>query len=207
MLYYETIDTPTLELLRRLLAIPSFSSLRLAGGTSLALQYGHRKSVDIDLFGSISLDGDTLSNVLSEVGEVKRLNNRVNIHMYSIDGVKVDIVNYPYPWIDALYIQDDLRLASDKDIGAMKLAAITGRGTKKDFIDLFELLQHYSLSDLISFYEQKYPDGSVLLVLKSLVYFEDAEGEIEPFMLRNYSWEQVKMHIKKVHFDYLQSLG
>ncbi|NWK67487.1 MAG: nucleotidyl transferase AbiEii/AbiGii toxin family protein [Sediminibacterium sp. Gen4] len=74
MLYYDTIDTPTLELLRRLLAIPSFSSLRLAGGTSLALQYGHRKSVDIDLFGSMALDGDTLSNVLSEVGEVKRLN-------------------------------------------------------------------------------------------------------------------------------------
>ncbi len=207
MLYYDTIDTPTLELLRRLLAIPSFSSLRLAGGTSLALQYGHRKSVDIDLFGSMALDGDTLSSILSEVGEVKRLNNRVNIHMYSIDGVKVDIVNYPYPWIDALYIKDGLRLASDKDIGAMKLAAITGRGTKKDFIDLYELLQHYSLSELIGFYEQKYPDGSVFLVMKSLVYFEDADAEIEPLLLRSYSWEHVKMHIEKVHFDYMKSFG
>jgi len=207
MLYYETIDTPTLELLRKLLAIPSFSFLRLAGGTSLALQYGHRKSIDIDLFGSIDLDNDTLSNVLSEVGEVKRLNNRMNIHMYSINGVKVDIVNYPYPWIDGLCIQDGLRLASDKDIGAMKLAAITGRGTKKDFIDLFELLQRYSLADLIRFYEQKYPDGSVFLVIKSLVYFEDAETEIEPFMLRNYSWEQVKTHIRKVHFDYMKGIA
>lgn len=206
MLYYQTIDTPTLELLKRLLAIPSFSSLRLAGGTSLALQYGHRKSIDIDLFGSIDIDGDTLSTLLSETGAVKRLNNRVNIYIYTINGIKVDIVNYPYNWIDELYVQDGLRLASDKDIGAMKLAAITGRGTKKDFIDLYELLQQYSLPELIRFYENKYHDGSVFLVLKSLVYFEDAETEIPPFLFRDYSWEHVKEYIRKAHTDYMKNL-
>ncbi|MFZ6026010.1 MAG: nucleotidyl transferase AbiEii/AbiGii toxin family protein [Bacteroidota bacterium] len=207
MLYYETIDTSTLELLKRLLAIPSFSSLRLAGGTSLALQYGHRKSIDIDLFGEIDIDGDSLSSILTETGEVKRLNNRPNIHIYTINGVKVDIVNYPYRWIDELLVKDGLRLASDKDISAMKLAAITGRGTKKDFIDLFELLQHYSLSELIGFYEQKYHDGSVFLVLKSLVYFEDADAEITPYLLRNYSWEDIKTYIKKVHVGYMKNIG
>lgn len=206
MLYYETIDSPTLELLRKLLAIPAFTDLRLVGGTSLALQYGHRKSIDIDLFGSIDLDGDTLSSILSTTGEIKRLNNQANIHLYTINGIKVDIVHYPYPWIDTLNIQDQLRLASDKDIGAMKLAAITGRGTKKDFIDLYELLQRYSLSDLVGFYEQKYHDGSVFLVLKSLVYFEDANNEIDPFLLRDYSWEEVKEHIRKVHVQYVKNI-
>lgn len=90
MLYYETIDAATLELLRKLLSIPSFSSLRLAGGTSLALQYGHRKSIDIDLFGSIDTDNDTLFFMLSAPGDVKRLNNRANIHIYTINGIKVD---------------------------------------------------------------------------------------------------------------------
>lgn len=104
-------------------------------------------------------------------------------------------------------VKDGLRLASDKDIGAMKLAAITGRGTKKDFIDLFELLQHYSLLELIGFYEQKYHDGSVFLVLKSLVYFEDADAEITPYLLRNYSWEDIKTDIKKVHVDYMKNIG
>lgn len=109
-------------------------------------------------------------------------------------------------WIDAMYEVDDLRLASAKDIGAMKLAAITGRGTKKDFIDLFELLQHYSLADLIQLYEQKYHDGSVFLVLKSLVYFDDADAEITPHLLREYSWEEVKLHIKKAHKAYMKNL-
>lgn len=207
MLYYETIDAATLELLRKLMAIPLFSSLRLAGGTSLALQYGHRKSIDIDLFGNIDIDRDSLSQALSETGEVKLVNSRTNIHVYTINGVKVDIVNYPYPWIDELINQDGLRLASAKDIGAMKLAAITGRGTKKDFIDLYELLKHYTLAELMKFYEQKYPDGSLFLVLKSLVYFEDAEAEITPFLLKEYSWENVKEYIRKAHIEYMKNIG
>ena len=207
MLYYETIDAATLELLRKLMAIPLFSSLRLAGGTSLALQYGHRKSIDIDLFGNIDIDRDSLSQALSETGEVKLVNSRTNIHVYTINGVKVDIVNYPYPWIDELINQDGLRLASAKDIGAMKLAAITGRGTKKDFIDLYELLKHYTLAELMKFYEQKYPDGSLFFVLKSLVYFEDAEAEITPFLLKEYSWENVKEYIRKAHIEYMKNIG
>ena len=207
MLYYETIDAATLELLRKLMAILLFSSLRLAGGTSLALQYGHRKSIDIDLFGNIDIDRDSLSQALSETGEVKLVNSRTNIHVYTINGVKVDIVNYPYPWIDELINQDGLRLASAKDIGAMKLAAITGRGTKKDFIDLYELLKHYTLAELMKFYEQKYPDGSLFLVLKSLVYFEDAEAEITPFLLKEYSWENVKEYIRKAHIEYMKNIG
>lgn len=207
MLFYNTIDAATLALLKKLLLLPLFSGLRLAGGTSLALQSGHRKSIDIDLFGSLNADTITLSAALSHFGEVIRLNNSPNIHIYSINGIKVDIVNYPYPWIDDLLLIDGIRLASLKDIGAMKLAAITGRGTKKDFIDLYLLLKHFSLSELISFYEQKFKDGSVFLVLKSLVYFEDADAEQMPVMGMNFSWDQVKVTIRKVHSEFMKSLG
>ena len=160
----------------------------------------------MDLFGALDADIITLSAALLPCGEVTRLNNTTNIHVYSINGIKVDIVNYPYPWIDALQTVDGLRLSSVKDIGAMKLAAITGRGTKKDFVDVYFLLQHFSLSDLIRFYEQKFYDGSVFLVLKSLVYFEDADMEQMPIMLHDFSWEQIKTKIRKEHNVYMKLL-
>lgn len=133
MLHYQTIDSPTLELLKKLLSLTGFEPLRLAVGTSLALQYGHRKSIDLDLFGELQLDAVMLSAALSSLGEVRNLQNLQRIKSYLINGIKVDIVNYPYPWISPLLTVDQLRLASDKDIAAMKLAAITGRGAKKDF--------------------------------------------------------------------------
>ena len=207
MLFYESIDTPTLELLKKLQSIRLFSGLRLVGGTSLALQYGHRKSVDLDLLGTLEADIITLSAALLPCGKVTRLNNTTNIHVYSINGIKVDIVNYPYPWIDALQMVDGLSLSSVKDIGAMKLAAITGRGTKKAFIDLYLLLQHFSLPDLIQFYEQKFYDGSVFFVLKSLVYFEDADMEQMPIMLHVFSWDEIKARIRMEHSAYMKSLG
>lgn len=129
-----------------------------------------------------------------------------NIFIHFINNIKVDFVNYFYPWIDDLIIKDGIRLASDKDIGAMKLAAITGRGSKKDFIDLYFLLQKYSLSDLLGFYGKKYHDGSIFLVLRSLVYFEDANGHDDPEMLVSIEWEEVKQEIIKIHRLYMSNL-
>lgn len=196
MLHYETIDTKTLGLLKRLQQVPAFSNLRLVGGTSLALQMGHRKSVDIDLFGYIQHDEHTISQSLSEIGDVTILKKSENINIYLIDKIKVDIVNYPYLWIENPLIEDQLTLAKPKDIAAMKLAAITGRGTKKDFVDLFFLLQTFSLKEMLSFYNQKYPDGSEFLVLKSLSYFKDANEDEEPFMLKQIKWKDVRETIE-----------
>jgi hypothetical protein len=86
-------------------------------------------------------------------------------------------------------------LAAIEDIAAMKLAAITGRGSKKDFIDIYFILQKYGLSDILKFYEDKYSDGSIFLVLRSLAYFDDAEEEPMPKMLVNISWQEVKKTI------------
>lgn len=204
MLHYETIDPETLGLLKSLQKVPAFSELRLVGGTSLALQIGHRKSIDIDLFGEIKTDEYAISDALNEIGEVTILRKSENINIYLINNIKVDIVNYPYPWIEKPIIEDDLSLAGKKDIAAMKLAAITGRGTKKDFVDLYFLLQSFSLEEMMTFYNQKYHDGSELLVLKSLSYFEDANEDEDAIMLKPIDWKEIKVFIENELGDYVK---
>jgi len=195
MLYYTAIDNITLGLLRKLLAVPYFSNLYLAGGTSLALQIGHRKSIDLDLFGIFEADDISIAEILSSFGKIQLIKKTPNIQIYIVNGVKVDIVNYKYPWIDNACKEDELRLAGKKDIAAMKLAAITGRGSRRDFIDLYFLLQEYNLQEMLSFYNEKYNDGSSFLVLKSLTYFDDAEIDPQPFMLKKADWKQIKQII------------
>jgi len=96
-------------------------------------------------------------------------------------------------------------LASLEDIAAMKLAAITGRGTKKDFIDIFFLLKKYSLSDMLQLYNKKFPDGSELMVLRSLSYFEDADKDVSPVMIEDIEWAHAKNDIKKKMQSYIKS--
>lgn len=92
---------------------------------------------------------------------------------------------------------DGLRLAGSDDIATMKLQAITGRGSRKDFVDLAFLLERYRLAEMLGLYRQKYPDGSEYLVLRSLTYFDDAEEEPMPRMLVELGWEEVKKRIKE----------
>ena len=205
MLYYSAINSTTLELLRKLLAVEEFAKLRLVGGTSLALQIGHRLSVDLDLFGQIETDSIRISQILSSLGESHLINKTSNILVYTVNGIKVDIVNYPYPWIEETFWQDDIPLASQKDIAAMKMAAITGRGSKKDFIDVYFLLQKFSLKKLLDFYNKKFSDGSSFLVLKSLSYFDDAEKEPDPIMLIQTNWEEIKKYLTKTLSAFLNS--
>ena len=195
MLHYSAVDAPTLELLKLLMEEPAFSGLRLVGGTALALKIGHRRSIDIDLFGSLDIDVYTLSQKLNNLGKVTLLNQTENIHVYLVNEIKVDMVNYHYPWLEEEILIDGIRLADNKDIAAMKLAAITGRGTKKDFIDLYYLLKQFTLKEMLSFYENKYSDGSVFLVMKSLTYFDDADREQSPVMLHQLDWTEVKTTI------------
>lgn len=196
MLSYRTIEPHTLELLKKLTANPLLRELRLVGGTALALQYGHRMSIDLDFFGKIEIDKEELKDSLRENGEFSVINETRNIHQYLIDGVKVDIVNYNYPWIDDSIEEDGLCLASPKDIAAMKINAIEGRGTKKDFIDIAELLKHYPLKELLDFHTQKYSDATTFRAMLSLSYFDDAEKQPMPTMFISETWEQMKQNIK-----------
>lgn len=195
MLSLRTIEPHTLELLRALMQEAALSELRLVGGTALALQYGHRSSVDLDLFGKIDIDGYELQSILSKYGVLKVENETKIIHQYYIDNIKVDVVNYPFEWISPIIEEDGIRLASPIDIAAMKVNAIEGRGTKKDFIDMYMLLQHYSLKEIIAFYQQKYPNYSIFRALRSLTYFEDAEDQFMPRMFIEDTWEDMKLYI------------
>ena len=196
MLSYQTVNAHTLELLRRLMAEPIFASLRLVGGTALALQYGHRNSIDLDFFGQLDDDAEEVKAILRKHGKLSVIKESRNIKIYLLNNIKVDFVNYNYSWIDAPILEDELRLASPKDIAAMKINAIEGRGTKKDFIDIYFLLQHYTLHEILTFYQQKYPENSIFRALMSLSYFEDAETQIMPVMYVPISWDEIKTTIQ-----------
>ena len=113
-----------------------------------------------------------------------------------LNNVKVDFVDYSrYVWIDEPVKGDGFVLASDKDIAAMIVNAIMGRGTRKDFVDLFVLLQHYSLAEILDFYKQKYPEHSEYRALLSMTYFEDAEMQDMPKMFISTPWEKMKKSI------------
>ena len=198
MLYKSTVSETTFKLLEKLQSIDEFSKLRLVGGTALALQIGHRISVDLDLFGDIEFD----SELLNDFSKVQAIKKSKNINIFEINNIKVDIVNYAYPWLDQELHIDNIRLASLKDIAAMKIAAVTGRGSKKDFVDLFFLLRAFSFNEIISFYEQKYSDASIYLALKSLVYFDDADIDPPLNMLIDIPWEEVKDRIRKEVINY-----
>jgi hypothetical protein len=204
MLHFDAVDPPTLELLEELQNLPVLRELRLVGGTSLALQTGHRKSIDLDLFGSLQSDELAITKSLGKLGKVQLLNKTENIKIYLVNKIKVDIVNYHYEWLEKPLISGNLKLAGKKDIAAMKLAAITGRGTKKDFIDIYFLLQKFSLKEMLGFYSKKYYDGSEFLVLKSLSYFDDAETEENPLMLLPANWNIVKKKITQTLDKYIK---
>lgn len=203
MLSYQTVNPDTLELLKTLMSQPEMQGMRLVGGTSLALQYGHRQSIDLDFFGKLQVSQDEIINMISRLGlDYKVLNQTRLILQLVVNKIKVDIIDYSYDWIDEPVIENGVTLASPKDIAALKINAIEGRGSKKDFIDIYLLLQHYSLDEILSFYTSKYPNHSILMALKSLSYFEDAENQSMPKMFIDTSWETMKKFIIKAVNDY-----
>lgn len=193
MLHYETIHPTTLELLKTLMSQEELKDLRLVGGTSLALQYGHRQSIDLDFFGKPQSSQEEMIEMAQRMGDLRILNRTNSILQMVLNGVKVDVVDYGcYEWIDTPIVEEGLVLASPKDIAALKVNAIEGRGTKKDFIDIFELLKHHSLSEILDFYSKKYPNYSLFRALLSLTYFEDAETQAMPTMLISDTWDDIK---------------
>ncbi len=204
-LYYHTVEQNTLGVLKSLFKLPELNETRLVGGTALALLFGHRTSIDIDLFGTVNFQELINNDAFRKVGSYSINKNSKSILSAHINQVKVDLVNYNYPWLENYMETEGLRLAGIKDIGAMKIAAITGRGTKKDFIDLHFLLQEFSIDELMSFYRQKYADGSEFLVLKSLVYFADAENQEPPTMFSKISWTKIKASVSAAVHQYINA--
>lgn len=197
MLYYETVRPSTLALLKKIMAVPELEDFNLAGGTALALQLGHRISIDLDFFGQSNLPLEEIISLLSERSKLTILTQSRNILVLNIEDIKVDFVNYKYPLLKPFQTLEGIRLVAPEDIAAMKLAAVAGRGRKRDFYDLYFLLQQFQLDELIQFYNDKYPDGSEFMIVKSLIYFDDAELDEDPILLKEADWQLVKTYITK----------
>lgn len=196
MLQLQTVAPDTLELLKTIVSKPEMKGFRLVGGTALALQYGHRQSVDLDFFGSPSASQEDTIDVLSSFGNITIHNRTDKILQVVLRGIKVDVIDYSrYGWIDPPVVDDGIVLASPRDIAAMKINAIEGRGSRKDFVDIYMLLQHYTLGELLDFYSMKYPNYSIFRALLSLTYFDDAETQAMPKMFIPQTWEEIKAYI------------
>ncbi|WP_374949755.1 nucleotidyl transferase AbiEii/AbiGii toxin family protein [Mucilaginibacter sp.] len=207
MLRKETVEPATLELLKKLVSLPQLQQFRLVGGTALSLFYGHRKSIDLDLFTDKPLDKEILIETLQDnFGQIITINDRSkSIYQCIIDNVKVDFVSVKDPFLYQVNIIEDIPLADVKDLIALKLNAVKGRGVKKDFWDIAKLLQFFSFEDLFKYYHNRYPYDDTFAVVRSVVYFADAEDTIDPECLDGMDWSKVKSTITKAFDDYYKN--
>lgn len=186
-----------LELFNTLSTQSFIKDFYLAGGTSLAIQIGHRRSIDFDFFISTDFDTSVIVTKLTEIGTYLRENEEKNTINGNLNGVSISFFGYKYGIIDNFKFHNNIKLAGIRDIAAMKLEAIAGRGSKKDFVDLFFLLRTFTIDEIFTFHLEKY--GMELSNqyhhLKSLVYFNDAESEVMPVMVKPLKWNEVKKHI------------
>lgn len=195
MLQKRTVDPATFSLLKELMGLPILEPFYLVGGTALALQIGHRKSIDLDLFCDVDHDQDEiLKSLPSPKEEFGR--GKVFLGLY-VQEVKCDFVRFMFPRIEELVIEEEVRMASPLEIAGMKLWAITRRGAKKDFIDLYYLMKQFSLEEMMAFFRKKFPSIEPFMVIRSLTYFIDAEEEVDPEMFEDISWEEMREDIKQ----------
>jgi predicted nucleotidyltransferase component of viral defense system len=178
----------------------------LVGGTALSLMYGHRTSVDLDLFCIDKFDNNLITNSLQN-----RYKDRLDIRTSShfgifgfIDDVKIDIVRFPHPLIRPTLDIEGIRMYSPEEIVAMKVQAILGRGKKKDFWDVAELLQHFTVKDFIVLHKEKYSTQNLFITVPQVItYFDDADESEDPISLKGQSWDSVKSFIQQKVRDYL----
>ena len=193
MLHLASIPPGTLDLLRKLSAHPALEQFALVGGTSLALRFGHRRSIDFDFFTPETFDVDWLIHTLEKdlSGFEVKAANQAGFNAL-VDDLKIDFVTYRYPLIEPPETVEGIRMFSLPDVVGMKLGAITNRGAKKDFYDLHVLIQNLGVDALIDIYRQKYPKHDPMIVIRSMIYFDDAEAEDEPESLNDVTWEEIK---------------
>lgn len=197
MLYKETVEPSTLGLLTELMNLSELEQFRLVGGTALSLLLGHRNSIDLDLFTDTPFEREIIIDKLRDSYPALSFKEIKSPRLFfaSINNVKVDFVNTFEKFNNNYKLIDNIRFASIEDIIALKLNAVAGRGAKKDFWDIHELLNHYSFDQMLNFYQNKYPNNSPMMVLKSATYFADADLQPNPNCFRNLSWENIKEHI------------
>jgi predicted nucleotidyltransferase component of viral defense system len=202
MFHRSTVDLSTFQLLQSVFKIDFVkSNFALAGGTSLALQVGHRKSIDLDFFSEKKFSTRELEIILTDSTTWKYEASGISERMLFcfLNRVKCDFVNEPFPLIEPFIEEEGILLYSLKDIAAMKLHTICGRGKKKDFFDVYVLMQLFGWKQLLKWFEQKYGGSQLFFLWKSIIYFSDAEDDVDIRGIAPYtvSWGEVKEYILK----------
>ncbi len=167
----------------------------LAGGTAVALQLGHRISVDFDFFTLQTFDPRFFADQLSKIGLFEEKQASKGTVLGKFEGVKFSLSFYQHPLLFSTINYASLNVAELRDLAAMKIDAISNRGAKRDFIDLYHICRFgYRLSESLELYDKKYGKlaSNLIHLKKSLIYFEDAEGDEMPGMLKKTSWKEVK---------------
>jgi len=198
-MYTETIDKRAKSVLAKIAKLDLIQNFYLAGGTALAIQLGHRESIDLDFFSRDKFSVHKLKYELSQVGNLSVDFEDEDTLNGMLDEVKISFFHYGYAQSFDLVPYEAIFLADERDIAAMKVDTISARGSKKDFVDIYFLLRKYSLAELIGFFEEKYKNirYNKLHILKSLVYFDDADGNPDPVMLVDFDWEKIKVFLEK----------
>jgi len=193
MLFKETISASTLALLKKMMQDPVFEKFVLVGGTALALQAGHRISIDLDLFSNETFDENKLADYLRQSYHFELDYLDKETLKGEIEGVKIDCIAHKYPWLNTANREEGIRLAGFDDIAAMKLNAIVGNGTRvKDFIDLAYLSEKRSFNQMLEAYQNKYTSNPVLPI-KALTFFDDINF-LEPIKmigLEKFNWKKI----------------
>jgi hypothetical protein len=197
MLQTRTVEPGTLELLKNLMSLPELDGFYLVGGTALALQFGHRMSVDLGLFTELQFDKVALLEALQKSYDVLVETEEGSMLITSINFVKVDFVKMSYPVLFAPIVVEGVRMLEIRDIAPMKLKAVTQRGSKKDFYDIYYLLDYLTIQQMLELFSLKFRQFEIFHVLKSLNYFDDAEKYPDPVLFdKTVTWNKVKSKIK-----------
>jgi len=205
-LHWEALPANQQKLLRAVAETSRRWGAYLAGGTALALQLGHRQSVDLDWFTPKTLPPDDLLVAIDALGfdgEVEQ--NTPGTFLARVGGVKFSLFRYRYEMVAPPVDGGGFDIASLHDLGAMKLAAIIGRATKRDYVDVYELLagRHLTLPLMVQAFEAKYPGADVQNALRALTYFGDAAGAM-PIMLKTVKWEKITADLTRLAGRYLK---
>jgi len=184
----------------------------LAGGTALALQIGHRTSLDFDFYSEKKFNNErALRSFQDRFSRVRLIQNPPDTLIVKAEGVEISLFHYPYPLLKPVVKTLFIDLASKEDVAAMKMVAIIQRGVVRDYIDLYFLLEEFPLKKIFQWTKRKFPPFNPYLGLRALAYFQDAERDLKQTrfrLLKDVNWERVKRTIlKKVEEFKKEALG
>lgn len=197
MLRFDAVPEQVAALLERLKSHAALEKFALGGGTSLALRFGHRLSVDLDYFTNQEFQATELMDDLRLEGATALAISKNSLRL-DANGVKIDLLRHAYAQLSPIEKIDGHQLISLPDLAAMKLNAIANRGSKKDFYDMAELLKHYEMKEMLTFFSNKYPNIDLFAAIRSLGWFEESDQEPDPISMTGQTWPQVKLLMSEV---------